>query len=207
MAKNEKQVRIYSALEVARICGVVNQTAINWIKNGHLKAFQTPGGQYRVYAEDLVSFLTSRGMRVPMDLVAGDAPVQPDRGLILIVDDDPQINTLLMRFLLKKDPGRRILQAFDGFEAGRLISDRRPEAVVLDIGLPGLDGHGLCRRIKDDAALARPVIVAISGLDQGGDGAVILEEGADAFFAKPLDLERLEARLRELVAVRRGAGG
>ena len=113
----------------------------------------------------------------------------------------------LMRFLLKKDPGRRILQAFDGFEAGRLISDRRPEAVILDIGLPGLDGHGLCRRIKEDTGLARPVIVAISGLDQGADGAVILGEGADAFFPKPLDLERLEGRLRELVAVRRGGGG
>ena len=206
MARNEKQVRIYSALEVARICGVVNQTAINWIKSGHLKAFQTPGGQYRVYAEDLVAFLTSRGMRVPADLTTG-AAVQPDRDLVLIVDDDPQINTLLMRFLQKKDPGRRILQAFDGFEAGRLISDRRPEAVILDIGLPGLDGHGLCRRIKEDSALARPVIVAISGLDQGVDGEVILEEGADAFFAKPLDLEHLEGRLRELVAARRGGGG
>jgi len=206
MAKKEKQVRIYSALEVARICGVVNQTAINWIKNGHLKAFQTPGGQYRVYAEDLVSFLTSRGMRVPADLAGGEE-VQPDRDLVLIVDDDPQINTLLMRFLQKKDPGRRIIQAFDGFEAGRLISERRPEALVLDIGLPGLDGHGLCRRIKQDASLARPVIVAISGLDQGAEGAVIIEEGADAFFAKPLDLERLEARLRELVAARRGGGG
>jgi len=205
MAKKEKQVRIYSALEVARICGVVNQTAINWIKNGHLKAFQTPGGQYRVYAEDLVSFLTSRGMRVPADLAGGEE-VQPDRDLVLIVDDDPQINTLLMRFLQKKDPGRRIIQAFDGFEAGRLISERRPEALVLDIGLPGLDGHGLCRRIKQDASLARPVIVAISGLDQGAEGAVIIEEGADAFFAKPLDLERLEARLRELFATARRDG-
>jgi two-component system OmpR family response regulator len=206
MARNEKQVRIYSALEVARICGVVNQTAINWIKSGHLKAFQTPGGQYRVYAEDLVSFLTSRGMRVPADLTTGES-VQPDRDLVLIVDDDPQINKLLMRFLQKKDPGRRILQAFDGFEAGRLIADRRPEAVILDIGLPGLDGHRLCRRIKEDTGLARPVIVAISGMDQGADGAVIIDEGADAFFAKPLDLEQLEGRLRELVAARRGGGG
>jgi two-component system OmpR family response regulator len=206
MTKNEKPVRIYSALEVARICGVVNQTAINWIKSGHLKAFQTPGGQYRVYAEDLVTFLTSRGMRVPADLTPGEK-VQPDRDLVLIVDDDPQINTLLMRFLQKKDPNRRILQAFDGFEAGRLIADRHPEAVILDIGLPGLDGHRLCRRIKEDTGLAQPVIVAISGLNQGVDGAVIIEEGADAFFAKPLDLERLEARLRELVAARRGGGG
>jgi len=206
MAKKEKQVRIYSALEVARVCGVVNQTAINWIKNGHLKAFQTPGGQYRVYAEDLVAFLTSRGMRVPADLAEGEA-VQPDRDLVLIVDDDPQINTLLLRFLQKKGPSRKILQAFDGFEAGRLISERRPEALILDIGLPGIDGHGLCRRIKQDATLARPVIVAISGLDQGAEGAAIIEEGADAFFAKPLDLEGLEARLRELVAARRGGGG
>ena len=206
MARNEKQVRIYSALEVAHICGVVNQTAINWIKSGHLKAFQTPGGQYRVYAEDLVSFLTSRGMRVPADLATGDG-VQPDRGLVLIVDDDPQINTVLMRFLIRKDPGRHILQAFDGFEAGRLISERRPEAVILDISLPGIDGHRLCRRIKQDPGFATPVIVAISGLDQGADGAVILSEGADAFFAKPLDLERLEARLCELVAIRRDGGG
>ena len=206
MAKNEKQVRIYSALEVARVCGVVNQTAINWIKNGHLKAFQTPGGQYRVYAEELAAFLTARGMRVPADLASG-TEVQPERNLVLIVDDDPQINTVIMRYLLKRDPGRRILQAFDGFEAGRLIADRHPESVILDIGLPGIDGHGLCRRIKDDTSLARPVIVAISGLDRDTDGAAILEEGADAFFAKPLDLEGLEARLVGLVEARRGGGG
>ena len=53
MLKKDKKIRIYSALEVANICGVVNQTAINWIKNSHLKAFTTPGGQYRVYSEDL----------------------------------------------------------------------------------------------------------------------------------------------------------
>jgi excisionase family DNA binding protein len=206
MAKNEKQVRIYSALEVARVCGVVNQTAINWIKNGHLKAFQTPGGQYRVYAEELAAFLTDRGMRVPADLASG-AEVQPERNLVLIVDDDPQINTVIMRYLLKHDPSRRILQAFDGFEAGRLIAERRPESVILDIGLPGIDGHGLCRRIKDDTGLARPVIVAISGLDKATDGAAILEEGADAFFPKPLDLERLEESLSGLVAARRGGGG
>jgi len=206
MGKNEKQVRIYSALEVARVCGVVNQTAINWIKNGHLKAFQTPGGQYRVYAEELAAFLNARGMRVPADL-ASDAEVQPERNLVLIVDDDPQINTVIMRYLLKHDPGRRILQAFDGFEAGRLIAERRPEAVILDIGLPGIDGHSLCRRIKDDTGLARPVIVAISGLDKATDGAAILEEGADAFFPKPLDLERLEESLSGLVAARRGGGG
>ena len=68
MARTDKKVRIFSALEIANICGVVNQTAINWIKNGYLKAFTTPGGQYRVYSEDLVDFLHSRGMRMPDEL-------------------------------------------------------------------------------------------------------------------------------------------
>ncbi len=51
------------------------------------------------------------------------------------------------------------------------------------------------------------MIVAISGLDKATDGAAILEEGADAFFPKPLDLERLEESLAGLVAARRGGGG
>ena len=54
MTRNEsrRRVKMYSALEVANMCGVVNQTAINWIRNGYLKAFNTPGGQYRVIIDD-----------------------------------------------------------------------------------------------------------------------------------------------------------
>ena len=104
MAKKEKKVRIFSALEVADICGVVNQTAINWIKNGFLKAFMTPGGQYRVYAEDLLAFLSSRGMRIP-DELSESAEEGPDWNRILIVDDDQNINTLLKRYLTRLMPG------------------------------------------------------------------------------------------------------
>ena len=57
MNKDSNKTIVYSALEVANICGVVNQTAINWIRNGYLKAFSTPGGQYRIYLDDLVDFI------------------------------------------------------------------------------------------------------------------------------------------------------
>ena len=60
---------MYSAMEAARFCGVVNQTAINWIKAGHLKAFKTPGGQFRVYPEDLAAFMESRRMQIPPELL------------------------------------------------------------------------------------------------------------------------------------------
>ncbi|HTP58308.1 MAG TPA: response regulator [Spirochaetia bacterium] len=201
MAKKEKKVRIFSALEVADICGVVNQTAINWIKNGFLKAFMTPGGQYRVYAEDLLAFLSSRGMRVPEELLesAEDGPLW-DR--VLIVDDDENINTLIKRFLTRRMPSATVLQAFDGFEAGKQISDSRPGVIILDISLPGIDGHRLCRRIKEDPGLGSPIIIAITGLTDEDMEQTVTTEGADAFFRKPLDLEKLQEKIEELTAAR-----
>lgn len=68
MAKRHKKMRMFSALEVANICGVVNQTTINWIKEGHINAFTTPGGQYRLYPEDLKAFLEERNMKVPKEV-------------------------------------------------------------------------------------------------------------------------------------------
>ena len=53
MGKSQTKVRMFSALEVANLCGVVNQTAINWIRNGYLKAFVTPGGPFRIYTEEI----------------------------------------------------------------------------------------------------------------------------------------------------------
>lgn len=207
MAKKEKKVRIFSALEVADVCGVVNQTAINWIKNGFLKAFTTPGGQYRVYAEDLLEFLSSRGMRVPPELSEATVDVQPDWRRILIVDDDENINTLLKRFFSKRLPENTVFQAFDGYEAGRMMSEWHPGVVVLDINLPGIDGHKLCQRIKQDPALGNPVVIAISGLTDEDVAQTIMSEGADAYFAKPLDLEKLRSSILDLVSAHQGGNG
>jgi two-component system, OmpR family, response regulator len=203
MAKNGKKVRIYSALEVANICGVVNQTAINWIKNGYLKAFTTPGGQYRVYAEDLLSFLQSRGMRVPDELYS-QMQDEPDWSKVLVVDDDRELNDLIKRFFAKRLEDHEILQAFDGFEAGRMLAEHRPGTIILDIDLPGIDGHKLCRRIKDDAGLGSPMIISVTGLDDPQERESILRDGADAFFGKPVDLDRLADTVLELSEKYRG---
>ncbi len=197
MSRNDKKIRIFSALEVANICGVVNQTAINWIRNGYLKAFTTPGGQYRVYAEELMSFLEKRGMRVPdelADLMKDDI----NWATILVVDDDQELNGLLKRWFEKKLPGYTIVQAFDGFEAGKALAETRPGFVILDIDLPGVDGHKVCRKIKDDPTFGKPFIISITGLDIPEERISILEDGADAFFAKPLDFDLLTATIVDL---------
>ncbi len=190
MSRTAKKLKIFSALEVANICGVVNQTAINWIRSGHLKAFTTPGGQYRVYIEDLIDFLERRSMRVPEEihaLVGGEV----DWSTILIVDDDKSLNALLKKWIRRKIPSLKVVQAFDGFEAGRLLSEIHPGFVILDIDLPGVDGHMLCRRIKEDPSFGKPFVIAITGLDIPEEEMSILEDGADAFFPKPLDFDKL----------------
>ena len=198
MAKNVKKVRIFSALEVANICGVVNQTAINWIKNNYLKAFMTPGGQYRVYSDDLYRFLQSRGMRIPDELK--QIHDQEERyNTVLIVEDDADLNNILKEFFSTRDAGYIVHQAFDGFEAGRLLTETKPGIVVLDINLPGIDGYKLCSKMKNDNSLGNPVIIAISGLNDPNVEDKIIGEGADAFLAKPFEPSQLFETLGTLL--------
>ena len=198
MAKQAKKVRIFSALEVANICGVVNQTAINWIKNGHLKAFTTPGGQYRIYAEDLLDFLSSRGMRVPAEV---NEIANREKKRLLIVDDDEDLNNMLRVLFEQQLPDFEVLQAFDGFEAGKMLAENTPAVIILDINLPGVDGHRLLQSIRGDASLNNPIVVSISGIpNEVADKEKIMAEGADAFFEKPVNTEELVSAINDLVA-------
>ena len=197
MAKQAKKVRIFSALEVANICGVVNQTAINWIKNGHLKAFTTPGGQYRIYAEDLLEFLTSRGMRVPAEV---ENVANLEKKQLLIVEDDRELNDMLQMLFARRMPDFEIFQAYDGFEAGKLLAENAPDICIVDMNLPGIDGHRLIRTIREDATLKAPKIVAMSGIEVEISGRDrILEEGADVFLEKPVNTDELVRVVEELV--------
>jgi len=204
MQKKDKKVKIYSALEVANICGVVNQTAVNWIKNGHLKAFVTPGKQYRVYADDLIAFLETRGMRIPEELQEFIDKDEETKGII-IVDDDKEVNNIIKRFLTEKldtPEEQTILQAFDGYEAGKLISAHKPAVIILDIRLPGIDGKKLCKQIKSDPELGDPVVIAITGINDDNSRDEMLSQGADAFYQKPLDFNALTNKINAIFSGR-----
>ncbi len=197
MAKGDYKIRIFSALEVANICGVVNQTAINWIRNSYLKAFTTPGGQYRVYAEDLMEFLESRGMRIP-DELAEQFREDVEWEKALIIDDDRMFNDLIKEVIQAEFPAFSILQAFDGFDAGRMLLEKRPGFVIMDIDLPGIDGHALCKRIKEEAVFGKPFIIAVTGMNAQEERDKILAEGADAFFPKPFEFKAFTNTIHEL---------
>lgn len=192
MPSTPKQ-RVFSALEVAKICGVVNQTVINWIRAGHLEASVTPGGQFRIYPENLKVFLESKGMKVPEEVRALTEPAVQS---VLVVEDDRVYNDLLRAQLGRAFPDSVILAAFDGFEAGSSLGVHKPRAVVLDLNLPGVDGLELCRRIKQEPGFDRPFVIGITASDDESLEATLKNLGADAFFRKPFDFDALAGVIR-----------
>ena len=185
----DKKLVLYSALEVSRICGVVNQTAINWIRNNSLKAFKTPGGQFRVYPDDLAEFMLSRNLRVPEEVIANcKYKSRLYSQSVLIVDDDAGLNSVIAKYLSKKFAAMQIYQAFDGFDAGVQMSEKHPRCVILDLDLPGINGFDLCRRIKEEENLGKPEIVVITALDDDNVESKIAGLGIRHFFKKPISL-------------------
>jgi len=186
----QKRIQIYSALEIANMCGVVNQTAINWIRNGYLKAFNTPGGQYRVYKDDLVEFIKNRGMRIPEVLVEAKG-LEANWKKIMIVDDDVALNNALQSYLLKNIPELTVLQSFEGFDAGAQLVEKKPGFILLDLALPGINGQDICKRIKTDPAFGKPFVIVITALEDANLEAELYRMGADRFFRKPLVMHQI----------------
>lgn len=201
MSKDSTKTIVYSALEVANICGVVNQTAINWIRNGYLTAFSTPGGQYRVYLDDLITFMKDRNMRIPKELVAISESVVDVEQSVLIVDDDQGLNNVLAKYISKSLSNFSVYQAFDGFEAGAILADKKPRLVLLDLDLPGVDGFSLCKKIKTSEDFGVPLVFVITALQDDDVEQKVKDIGATEFFRKPLNLVDIVAAIEKNMAV------
>ena len=192
MSKGGRRVRIFSALEAANICGVVNQTAINWIRNGHLKAFTTPGGQYRIYAKDLAAFLDKRGMSASGEVL--QVMMENADWNTFLIAADQSANDPLKEEIRKLFPDYQVIQAFDWFEIGRKITEEKPGFVLLDADLPGVDVSKFISAIKDDPFYGKPYIILMTN----SLNSESKHGNADAALAKPLSLEKLESVIKGL---------
>jgi two-component system KDP operon response regulator KdpE len=116
----------------------------------------------------------------------------PDNAVsVLIVDDEPPIRRLLRTSLLAQ--GYRVTEAERGTEAIESIRQQRPDLVVLDLGLPDIDGLAVIQRVRQDSLI--PIIVLSSRSDERGK-VKALELGADDYITKPFGMEELVARIR-----------
>jgi PAS domain S-box-containing protein len=128
---------------------------------------------------------------------ARGTPLAPGRSLrILVVDDNRDAADGLV--LLLERAGHRVSTAHDGEEALRAAPELRPDAVVLDIGLPKLDGYEVARRIRAEAWGATVVLVALTGFGQEADRRMARAAGFDSHLVKPVDPRELLRTLATL---------
>jgi two-component system, OmpR family, KDP operon response regulator KdpE len=120
-------------------------------------------------------------------------------GRVLIVDDEPQIRRFLKPALTAA--GYEVLTAETGMEALRLLASDAPDVVVLDLGLPDMDGKDVLREAR---AFSRAPIIILSARDREAEKIMALDAGANDYVEKPFNIGELMARLR--VAMRHAVG-
>ena len=116
---------------------------------------------------------------------------------VLIAEDNP-VNRELLRELLEL-VGCTVLEACDGQEALRVIEQSQPELLLLDIGMPVMDGFAVIRRIRENPRLAKLPVVAVTAYAMRGDQERILNSGFDGYLSKPINPPSLIQELDRLL--------
>jgi excisionase family DNA binding protein len=179
---------VFTTFQTAKLCHVSPLSIINWVNAGRLPAFRTPGGHRRIRRDDLIRFMRENGMPLPDELREGSG-----RPKVLVVDDEASIREVMAEHFTTRGTPYEALAASDGFEAGRLMATFRPDVVLLDLRMPGLDGFQVCRTIKADPETSSTIVVAMTGYFSAETESRILECGAVRCFAKPVEPSTLSA--------------
>lgn len=179
----------FSTYQVAKKCNVHLNTVINWVNEGKLNAYTTPGGHRRILEKDLNEFV--KKFKIPVGEIESKK--------VLIVDDDLEFLEEL-QFALTGH-GFEIDSAADGFEAGRKVYRNSPDLILLDFKMPGLDGFGVCELLHGDQKTAHIPIIAITALNSEAEKENIVKRGVKAFMPKPVDVEKLLKAIKNILGI------
>lgn len=119
---------------------------------------------------------------------------------ILIVDDEERNRRLMKAVLMPL--GCRLISADNGHEALTKAMESRPDLILLDVMMPGMDGFEVCRCIKEDADLAHSLVVMVTSLSQKSDRINAMNVGADDFLSKPVDHTELLVRVKSMLRIK-----
>jgi len=123
---------------------------------------------------------------------------------VLLIEDNDLNRDMLTRRLQRR--GYDIVSATDGEQGVALASSERPDLILMDISLPGLNGWDATRRIRENSATAGIPIIALTAHAMSGDREKTIEAGCDEYETKPVELNTLLAKMQALLTMGRGAG-
>lgn len=182
---------VFTTGEAAKICKVSQQTIIRCFDNGSLKGFRVPGSRFRrIPREQLYSFMKENG--IPTEAL------ESGKRKLLIVDDDEELVELMVD-VFARDGRFEIKTANNGFGAGMLVKEFRPDLVILDVMLPDINGKEVCQRVRNDPSMKTVKIICISGMVEQDKIADLMAAGANDFMNKPFSVESLLERGCEML--------
>jgi len=182
---------VFTTGEAAKICKVSQQTIIRCFDSGQLKGFRVPGSRFRRIPRDqLYVFMRDNG--IPTDAL------ESGKRKVLIVDDDEELVELISD-VLERDGRFEIRTVNNGFDAGMMVKEYRPDLIVLDVMLPDINGKEVCQRVRGDKTMGDVKIICISGMVEEDRVGELRAAGADDFMHKPFEIERLVARMCQLL--------
>src|ERR1051325_2328470 len=153
---DERMKTVFTTGEAAKICKVSQQTIIRGFDNGQLKGFRVPGSRFRrIPREALYKFMKDNG--IPTDAL------ESGKRKILLVDDDPELVEMMSK-ALQADGRFEVRLASNGFDAGMMVKEYRPDLIILDVMLPDINGKEVCHRVRADNTLEDVRILCISGM-------------------------------------------
>jgi excisionase family DNA binding protein len=178
---------VFTTGEAAKVCKVSQQTIIRCFDNGQLKGFRVPGSKFRrIPREALYKFMKDNG--IPTDAL------ESGKRKVLLVDDEVEIVELINKAL--EDDGRfEVKIAANGFDAGMMVKEYRPDLIILDVMLPDINGKEVCHRVRSDNSLEEVRIICISGMVEEDKIQELKLAGADDFVRKPFDVDELIDRM------------
>ena len=139
---DERMKTVFTTGEAAKICKVSQQTIIRCFDNGQLKGFRVPGSKFRrIPREQLYRFM--RDNSIPTDAL------ESGKRKVLLVDDDLDLVESTAK-LLEEDGRFEVRIAANGFDAGMMVKEYRPDIIVLDVMLPDINGKEVCQRVRMD---------------------------------------------------------
>ncbi|MCL2624021.1 MAG: response regulator [Planctomycetaceae bacterium] len=184
---------VFTTGEAAKICKVSQQTIIRCFDSGQLKGFRVPGSRFRRIPRDqLFNFMRDNG--IPTD------SLESGKRKVLVVDDDRDLVELIVD-VLERDGRFETRTVNNGFDAGMMVKEYRPDLIVLDVMLPDINGKEVCQRVRNDSSLDEVRIICISGMVEEDKISELKAAGANDFLQKPFDTERLIERLCALLDI------
>jgi excisionase family DNA binding protein len=177
---------VFTTGEAAKICKVSQQTIIRCFDSGQLKGFRVPGSRFRRIPRDvLYKFMKDNG--IPTDAL------ESGKRKALVVDDDRDLVELL-RDSLETDGRFEVRSANNGFDAGMMVKEYRPDIIILDVMLPDINGKEVCQRVRSDPSLDDVKILCISGMVEAERIQELRDAGANDFLQKPFEVDILIQR-------------